>query len=167
MDEKYLIMIKEASELQDLIEEKPDTLYCEGHHVYIKYPVHDEITGEDSYAIWSWGKRWLKEPLWKPEEIKIPRQEDLQEIYMESTNLGVLGTMARFGYYEQYLNGTSYQYVFGLEITIAWLCFVMDRLYNKRWNSKTESWEDKEEESPKAKTGGCLYGKGVLWELRK
>ena len=145
MDEEYLIMIKEASELQDLIEEKPDTLYCEGHHVYVKYPVHDEITGEDSYAIWSWGKRWFKEPLWKPEEIKIPRQKDLQEIYSikKEKNNGVREPLdVMLEDFSLFINSPDTEIPYAWSMDKLWLEFIMDYWYGKEWNQEIRKWDD-------------------------
>lgn len=147
MDEQYIKMCKEARELQDKIEENPDTLYCEGHHVYIKYPVHDEVTGEDSYAVWSWGKRWFKEPLWKPEEIKIPRQEDLQEILKTQKSYTTTGLIIEFSAWactrgvNTETNHYDHLYEESLSLNVLWLCFTMETIFNKFWNSETKSWE--------------------------
>ena len=144
MDEEYLIMVKKAPELQDKIEEKPDTLYCDGYHVYIKYPVHDEVTGEDSYGAWSWDK-FREKPLWKPEKVKIPRVDDLQKIFQEAHNNGIhlstVVTLFSRWFWEEY-NDKQKDCCEQYDWNVLWLCFLMEKLFTKRWNSETKEWDD-------------------------
>ena len=137
MDETYIKMCKEAKEIQrgmdGLNKDELNFLWSEGYHVYIKF---DDI---DCCL-----KR-LKTPISENlSEFKIPRQEDLQEIFQEAHGNGIhVSTVVNSFYrwfWDEYNNKQKdccEQY----DWNVLWLCFVMDRLYGKRWNSKTGSWE--------------------------
>ena len=157
MDDEYLKMVKKAPELQDKIEEKPDTLYCDGYHVYIKYPVHDEVTGEDNYGCWSWDK-CREKPLWKPEKIKIPREEDLQEIILKEIKplpitieqklslkkypSETYKALTLHDLFDEWLRLRSFRGMdLNLNLTMLWLMLIMEVYYGKYWNSETKEWE--------------------------
>lgn len=125
MDETYIKMCKEAGEIQELWKPKEgDPFECTiGDRVSLK--IHDGIY-DYTHQVW------------------LPRQEDLQEIFQEAHGNGIhVSTVVNSFYrwfWDEYNNKQKdccEQY----DWNVLWLCFVMDRLYGKIWNSKTESWE--------------------------
>lgn len=122
MDETYIKMCKEAKEIQELWKPKKGdkALLDSGFIDYI-----DELWDKKGFT-------WL------------PRQEDLQEIFQEAHGNGIhVSTVVNLFYmwfWDEYNNKQKdccEQY----DWNVLWLCFVMERLYGKYWNSKTESWE--------------------------
>lgn len=149
MDETFIKMCKEATEIQERW--KP-TLYdlfgwiggdgnC--HFVKVTPTVLNNFRRDEDLDGYFW----------------VPRQEDLQEIYLNSdaqfvyaysnsinkhkTYLGILGDLTnwldyhlRCGVPETKMK--NYEFM-TTNFEIMWLCFVMETVYNKRWNGST--WE--------------------------
>lgn len=144
MDKKFLKMVFEAPELQPLIKDLPGTIWCDGYHTYVKYPVHDEFTGEDETGAWCWSD-WFREPLWKPEEIKIPRQEDLEEIFL--THLGPcnpfkkypMSILPGFAHFVDKTFATS-EWDKMNSISECWLVYTMKEVFKKEWDSEKGKW---------------------------
>lgn len=65
----------------------------------------------------------------------IPRQEDLQEIY--NKNKGITTDLVIYAFKEYY----ETEYNWADDFTMIWLCFVMEKVFNKQWNRKLERWE--------------------------
>lgn len=137
MDEQYVKMCREAKiiqqEIDTLNKDELNFLWSDGYHVYIKH--------DDTDCCLERLKTPISENL---SEFKIARQEDLQEIFQKAHGNGIhVSTIINSFYrwfWDEYNNKQKdccEQY----DWNVIWLCFVMDRLYGKRWNSKTESWE--------------------------
>lgn len=134
MDETYIKMCKEAEEIQRVMDglnkDELDFLWSDGYHVYIKFDDIDCCLER------------LKPPISENlSEFKIARQEDLQEIYMTQIECSSGSALFDFleWFYLYYENENKIEDNFS--ITTMWLCFVMERLYGKKWNHLTESWE--------------------------
>ena len=151
MDETYIKMCKEAGEIQELW--KPS----DGDKIYTEYSEKDRKFAQEH---WKSNKKGFSsyvtnfeflnnpngtyEPYLKENNIWILRQEDLQEIFQEAHGNGIhVSTVVNSFYrwfWDEYNNKQKdccEQY----DWNVLWLCFVMERLYGKYWNSKTESWE--------------------------
>lgn len=137
MDEEYIEMCKKAEliqrEMDSLNKDSLSVLWCDGYHVYIKF---DDI---DCYL-----KR-LKNPVSNNLfDFKIPRIEDLQEIFQKTYGNGIHVSTVENSFHDWFWRSyvekqkdCSEQY----DWNVLWLCFVMEKLFIKRWNSETKSWE--------------------------
>ena len=68
-------------------------------------------------------------------DVWLPRQEDLQQIWLDKINENIWFLFRDFGDYIQPCWENSANESFNT----IWLCFVMETCYNKRWNGET--WE--------------------------
>jgi hypothetical protein len=132
MDNEYILMCKSATEIQKGWKPKGGNRFIDawGHLRDCEYDIEKK---SGSYL------------LTKQQGIFLPRQEDLQEIYLEPYKGGLhVSTMINTFYHwfwEEYNNKIKScleQYNWNE----MWLCFVMESLYNKRWNTETKEWEE-------------------------
>lgn len=132
MDTEYIEMCKSAVEIQEQWEPKEGD--CVGNKSNLDYDFtsSEDIEDVKNSGMWMYGDYWL------------PRQEDLQQIYLKPYKGGLhVSTMVNSFYrwfWEEYNNKIKScleQY----DWNEIWLCFVMGTLYNKRWNSETKKWE--------------------------
>lgn len=144
MDEQYVKMCKEAGEIQremdGLNKDELNFLWSDGYHVYIKF---DDI---DCCL-----KR-LKTPVSENlSEFKIPRQEDLQEILCKQFGHDGMHPMIEMGHISALFNKfidrlwkekkITYPWNLFTSFDSLWLACVMDTMFGKEWDSKTESWK--------------------------
>jgi len=138
MDETFIIMCREAKEIQEQWEPKGTDLVRE----YIPTP---EWPVEDLSGFEWWGDR--DQEVVKDECFWLPRQEDLQTIFMDwNTENGEHPNIKATSYWKMYCCFTRYMDSFAdtkLNWNKWWLCFVMETCYNKTWNGK--SWTRMEE----------------------
>lgn len=166
IDETYIEMCRKAEEIQDLWEPKHGDLFYEEYSEEDKafskehWPHREDHNGSfhhvsDSLAFMNgsdgrYTKHLKKECIW------YPRQEDLQEIAMDSLinkeieedfeakGLGFYWMKREYGFsilddtfclwYDGHVNLRDYAKI--------WLCFVMETCFQKRWDSEKKEWVD-------------------------
>lgn len=134
MDETYIKMCKEAGEIQELW--KPEY----GDRYYYE-PTSGFKGFDDIYSVYTDEVRGLgKDDIW------LPRQEDLQEIerncMQKKLKYITQRTLQQYERFDGWLRCQSFEGLDpNLDLTMLWLMFVMETVFSKCWNSKTESWE--------------------------
>ena len=157
MDETFMRMCREATEIQDQWEPKNGDQFVFEEEIYfvgnfmgdgIVLYKEDEMKNTDGKIIREYsnafrefmgGYEWEDEFVCnKPDALWLPRQEDLQEIYKEFFNLhDEMVILYHFKLWENSLMAIV-QKLFP-SINVTWLCFIMGTCYNKTWNGET--WE--------------------------
>lgn len=136
MDELYIQMCREATEIQEL---RPKSSYFP--------PVKDGEVVSDIM-----GNRWVSYDT-SMEQYRVllwlPRQEDLQQIYQKHKGLSFDCCYLQFKKWNPFHYNQKYTDHYGnIKIftifetgswTVLWLCFVMETVYHKVWNGTT--WE--------------------------
>lgn len=130
MDELYIRMCREAHEIQESWEPKSGDLYL-GTWRYREKPKMTPPYEVDNTVI-KWDKSRYEFCFW------LPRDEDLQEIFrLKNGNPDDYWILKSFLVWFSDLNFCHYRDV---SINKLWLRYVMETIYNKRWNG-TE-WEE-------------------------
>jgi hypothetical protein len=139
MDELYIRMCREATEIQEL---RPESSYFP--------PVKDGEVVSDIM-----GNRWVSYDT-SMEQYRVllwlPLIEDLLNIYKNKIGRGhdvgaTIGIIGRWAFNPNSRHFESFEELF--------LCFVMERLYNKRWNGT--SWDvDEDVDGEWKELGGRL-----------
>jgi hypothetical protein len=127
-------------EVQDLIPETIETRWCDGEWLYM-----GEIDSPDLIML---GEVNLTNDFVEP--FKVPRQEDLQEIYKQVQDCNFEFMLLRF---REYIDKGIWDYGTGdgqwvcfnnqwhiTDFTTLWLCFVMEMCYGKRWDTEKKTW---------------------------
>lgn len=142
MDETFIKMCKEATEIQEGWEPRPADkvvlVRLDDNPYDLKGSYHLDHLDKDA-------KDWSNEDLHNEGIYWLPRQEDLQKIYKELKELSFDCCYKQFKRWdafryqqEEFEHG---QYSFNIFETgdwnVLWLCFVMETCYNKQWNGKT------------------------------
>jgi hypothetical protein len=136
MDETFIKMCKEATEIQERWEpKKGDMIY------YVKKKLIEPVTMADKELKNRFGYHYKQMGFW------LPRQEDLQKIYKEQKELSFDCCYVQFKrwdafryQHERFEHGLPYFEIFETgDWNILWLCFVMETCFNKQWNGTT--WE--------------------------
>lgn len=139
MDDKYIEMCREAKEIQNNWKPKPgdaildlDVINADSEFV-TEYDIID--MDKCLHGNFFEGYVWL------------PRQEDLQKIYMENQdcNMEYMTLRLRDWLHDKWLHYNSAlndilpdeDQFYILDWNTLWLCFVMETCYNKAWNGKT------------------------------
>jgi hypothetical protein len=121
---------KIAYQTGDVIYEKATNL------VYVLYFHKDDETGDVSTnAKQNWEAQHI---------VWLPRRADLQQIYHEAQKKGtshyeVLKNLAAWT--RDYAEEITTRVQKGFSMEKIWLMFVMDKIYNRSWNVKSEKWE--------------------------
>lgn len=134
MDEEYIKMCREATEIQEQWKPKSGDMF---HFKAVINPFKPCMFRSDvNNSIVSYSENNQLDKIW------LPRQEDLQEIYMAPYKGGLhVSTMVNSFYrwfWDEYNNKVKScleQY----DWNEIWLCFVMETCYSKRWTGET--WE--------------------------
>jgi len=139
MDETFILMCREAKEIQDQWKPKDGdyvTYWQEfankrvpSAFEYLQKDYDGVIIDDIGHPIKNCGN-----------VVWLPRQEDLQKIYFQHFNLH--DEMVVLYHFKQWENSLKaiIQKLFPT-ITITWLSFVMGTCYNKQWNGETGKWE--------------------------
>lgn len=160
MDETFMRMCREATEIQDQWEPKNGDQFVFEEEIYfvgnfmgdgIVLYKEDEMKNTDGKIIREYSNafrefrcyEWEDEFVCnKPDALWLPRQEDLQNIYLNHLRKQLkhpkiiqLDGFLLFPMADWYNSPKHAK----LTITQAWLCFVMETCYNKTWNGNT--WE--------------------------
>ena len=77
---------------------------------------------------------------YKQTSIWLPRQEDLQELAVSLWDYVELGMLLRFNDYVEQKFSDGFKFPIK-KIDQLWLCFVMEQVYDKRWNTETKKWD--------------------------
>ena len=146
IDSVYIKMSQTAQEIQEAWKPKPGDLITH------KYNLSTLISGVQPLTKEIYESHDLSDFDW------IPRQEDLQEIAKKQLNIQI--SMQLFERFMKWLfiftstkmdyptceikNEFRYSYRDGTNsyrsITEAWLCFVMETCFNKKWDTVKEVW---------------------------
>ena len=129
MDNKYILMCQESTEIQELWKPKIGDK-C--------FDIDDlnglgvELVGEEDVFCNSQKDYW-EGYIW------LPRQEDLQEILLDKRGDGAGDIINDF--YSFIVDNEPLPYVSNREaISMFWLVFIMATLYQKKWDSESKTW---------------------------
>lgn len=131
--EQYILMCREAKELQEDWKPKDgDSIWHNlkvGFVKFVKKHLHF-IIGDD-----------IVRPMVKEEAIWLPSQEDLQEIHYNSFLGQHISTTEKsfHRWFWQEYNNKEKSCLEQYDWNEIWLCFVMNKVYDKQWNGTT--WE--------------------------
>jgi hypothetical protein len=146
MNSEYIEMCKSATEIQELWEPKiGDRVTYKGNVAFIDgfFGTYDDSM-EVTLINWEYS---LPEKLILLNKILwLPRQEDLQKIYNDFVKGNGLALHHDFN---EYVNKTTtiakqkleLSKLVEMDLTSLWLCFVMEKCFNKFWNAETKSWD--------------------------
>ncbi len=126
MDETFIKMCKEATEIQERWEpKKGDMIY------YVKKKLIEPVTMADKELKNRFGYHYKQMGFW------LPRQEDLQEIYYKETQFPSFeGLLEDFNLFIESPDTIIQSHH---NFNTIWLEFVMYQIYGKEWNGTT--WE--------------------------
>jgi len=144
VDETFIKMCKEAVEIQEEWEPKPaDKIVLfklEGNPYGIKGNCHCDYLDMDA-------KEWEPKQLNEERIYWLPRQEDLQATYKQIKELSFDCCYKQFKKWDAFMyRFVEFEHTFSAfnmfetgSWNVLWLCFVMEKCYNKTWNGST--WE--------------------------
>lgn len=120
MNKEYILMCREAKEIQDLWDTAPGSKY---YHERFGYGhVNYEFATDQSEYIW------------------LPQQEDLQNIIREETRLSEFTIFQDFAGLK-YTPDEWSKFIDHFSFRTYWLLFTMETCFNKTWNWETKKWE--------------------------
>ena len=128
MDETFIKMCKEATEIQEGWEPRPADkvvlVRLDDNPYDLKGSYHLDHLDKDA-------KDWSNEDLHNEGIYWLPRQEDLQKIVLTKKWHDVDRLL------DEFMCGWNMPTGQFNDLTTLWLCFVMETCYNKQWNGKT------------------------------
>lgn len=151
VDETYILMCKEAKEIQEQWKATPGDLISNGwNNVEVLAKLTDRTMlgdGTETKTFWTHDDLWYVAKgriLSESKIIWLPRQEDIQRIYMKEKQEAPGDVLNQF--YQFYLDKERKKEVlpcileFNSVISMYWFVFVMETVYNKQWNGET--WDE-------------------------
>ena len=148
MNDKYILMCKEAKEIQEIRKRWPVCFWEDGDLIYLT-PNYDPYLKEGIYSVVDGYIVMISSPgIYEGdyvggldyediyEVIWLPRQEDLQKICLLQKGYG--SRFSEFMLLRKFHDwAIDYEYSPFRSLNELWLCFVMETVYGKVWNGKT------------------------------
>ena len=151
MDSEYILMCREAEEIQRLWKPRIGDVIAPGDSGKLIIGVREE---ENTILLQEWGDKnyWVNDYDVDDPVVWLPRQEDLQELIFTHIAKTMIEDDPEMGHYSiqdfkdvygyEFLFDEYYYWVEGNFKTFneLWLCFAMDYLFSKKWDSDKKEW---------------------------
>lgn len=142
--ENFVEMCREAYKfLEPYDKPGPGDLRCNPAGMYVQnWGKGTECAKDLSWRFDDLNEEWKEDG--GPLKFRVWRQEELQQIYMKWSDQGHGETFTRLCYYNRHYNGREYQWAFSGRdgsTHALWLCFVMEKCFNRRWDMESKKWE--------------------------
>lgn len=136
MDKTYIEMCRKADEIQGLTPKVGDrVVFLDDHNNVIDESIV-HINNEGTLTADCHGHP-VKNCL---NLYFVPQQEDLQKIIEDNYKLGLRGPWLLSSSFLRFVENIIPEILIRIDLTTAWLMFVMEKCFNKEWNPISEKW---------------------------